>query len=205
MTLFQCNNEHTFKELRAACLIPRKTHARLKLQSIFAALQSTLSSYLHNHLSALSFDQDPKGTLNPEFTAANATTIALLMDWMHFTQTEATPAHAHFWTDVPTDLREYTVNRLSDIFHLDDQQPYTTSANPPALIGHTNLSTYSLLSLRDRMPAAPARPSTRIRHPPPRLDRRHGAHYHRLTSRRLQPPGTNQRGRRTHLLHYLGP
>ena len=151
MAFFAFANERVFHDLRSACLLPRPTHARHQLQSIFAALQSSLSSYLLNCLSALSFDTDPAGIPDPAFLPAQTDTIALLMDWLYFTQHANHPSLASWWIDVPHDLCTYAINRLTDIFHLDDPPPLPSNTALPTLQGPTAFSAFSLIALRDRL------------------------------------------------------
>ena len=55
---FQSANERISHDFRRACLLSRPSHAHHQLQSTFAALQSSLSSYILDSLACISFEHD---------------------------------------------------------------------------------------------------------------------------------------------------
>ena len=57
----------------------------------------------------------PAGIPDPAFLPAQTDTIALLMDWLYFTQHANHPSLASWWIDVPHDLRTYAINRLTPL------------------------------------------------------------------------------------------
>ena len=147
--VFSFANERCFQDFRRACLLPRPSHARHQLQSIFAALQSSLSSYLLDSLSHVSFEHNANGSLDPTFCAAAADTTSLLLDWLTFSTNAHHQDFAHIWVDVPVHLQEYATNRLQDIFHLCDPPPVSSNRTLPPLQGPVIHSAFSLIALRD--------------------------------------------------------